>query len=45
MKTRGETEAGICTVVARVQQAYMGRGPKDIQSHLMGDSWCASGES
>lgn len=37
MKTQGEIEAGICEVVARFEQDYMGRGPKDIHAHLIGD--------
>ncbi len=37
MKTQGEIEAGICEGVRRFEQAYMGRGPKDIHTHLVGD--------
>ena len=37
MKTQGEIEAGICEGVRRFEQEYMGRGPKDIHTHLMGD--------
>jgi uncharacterized protein YbcI len=37
MKTQGEIEAAICEGIARFQQEYMGRGPKDIRSHLLGD--------
>ncbi|KPK42654.1 MAG: hypothetical protein AMK72_14155 [Planctomycetes bacterium SM23_25] len=37
MKTQGEIEAAICEGVGRFEQEYMGRGPKDIHSHLMGD--------
>jgi len=37
MKTRGEIEAAICEGVGRFEQEYMGRGPKDIHSHLIGD--------
>jgi uncharacterized protein YbcI len=37
MKTLGEIEAAICEGIARFQQEYMGRGPKDIRSHLLGD--------
>ncbi len=36
-KTQGEIEASICEVVARFEQEYMGRGPKDIRAHLIGD--------
>ena len=37
MKTHGEIEAAICEGVARFEQEYMGRGPKDIRAHLLGD--------
>ena len=37
MKTRGEIEAAICEAVSRFEQDYMGRGPKDIRAHLLGD--------
>lgn len=37
MKTQGEIEAGICEGISRFQQDYMGRGPKDIRAHLIGD--------
>jgi uncharacterized protein YbcI len=37
MKTQGEIEAAICQGIASFEQEYMGRGPKDIQSHLIGD--------
>lgn len=37
MKTVGELEATICSGVARFEQDYMGRGPKQIASHLIGD--------
>jgi uncharacterized protein YbcI len=37
MKTQGEIEAAICEGVTRFQQEYMGRGPKDIHTHLIGD--------
>ena len=37
MKTQGEIEAAICQGIARFQQEYMGRGPKDIHTHLIGD--------
>jgi uncharacterized protein YbcI len=37
MKTRGEIEAGICEGISRFEQEYMGRGPKDIHAHLLGD--------
>lgn len=37
MKTHGEIEAAICSGVAKFEQEYMGRGPKDIRAHLIGD--------
>ncbi len=37
MKTQGEIEAGICEGMTRFEQEYMGRGPKDIHAHLIGD--------
>src|SRR5437762_14018921 len=37
MKTQGEIEAGICEGISRFEQDYMGRGPKDIHAHLLGD--------
>jgi uncharacterized protein YbcI len=37
MKTQGEMEAAICEGVSRFEQDYMGRGPKEIHAHLVGD--------
>ena len=37
MKTQGEIEAAICQGMARFEQEFMGRGPKEIQAHLLGD--------
>src|SRR6188474_45011 len=37
MKTQGEIEASICEGISRFEQEYMGRGPKDIHAHLIGD--------
>lgn len=37
MKTQGEIEAAICDGITRFEQEYMGRGPKKIHSHLLGD--------
>ena len=37
MKTQGEIEATISKGIARFEQEYMGRGPKDVQTHLLGD--------
>src|SRR5438445_8971465 len=37
MKSLGEIEAAICEGISRFEQEYMGRGPKDIHAHLIGD--------
>ncbi len=37
MKSQGEIEAAICQGMARFEQEYMGRGPKDIHAYLLGD--------
>jgi uncharacterized protein YbcI len=37
MKTQGEIEASICEGMSRFEQDYMGRGPKAIHAHLIGD--------
>ena len=37
MKTQGEIEAAISEGISRFEQEYMGRGPKDIHAHLLGD--------
>jgi uncharacterized protein YbcI len=37
MKSQGEIEAAICSGMSRFEQEYMGRGPKDIHTHLIGD--------
>lgn len=37
MKTLGEIEAAICEGMSRFELEYMGRGPKDIRTHLIGD--------
>jgi uncharacterized protein YbcI len=37
MKTQGEIEAAICDGMARFEQEYLGRGPKVIRAHLLGD--------
>jgi uncharacterized protein YbcI len=37
MKTSGEIEAAICQGMSRFMQECMGRGPKDIHTHLIGD--------
>jgi uncharacterized protein YbcI len=37
VKTQGEIEAAICEGIGRFEQEYMGRGPKDLHTHLIGD--------
>ena len=37
MKTQGEIEAAISDGMSRFEQEYMGRGPKDIHTYLIGD--------
>lgn len=37
MITQGEIESAVCKALSRFQQDYMGRGPKDIRAHLIGD--------
>ncbi|HEX4591003.1 MAG TPA: DUF2294 domain-containing protein [Gemmataceae bacterium] len=37
MKTQGEIEAAISDGMNRFEQDYMGRGPKEIHTHLIGD--------
>jgi uncharacterized protein YbcI len=37
MKTQGEIEAEICQGLRRFEHDYMGRGPADVQTHLIGD--------
>jgi len=37
MKTQGEIEAAICEGISHFEQDYMGRGPKDVHAHLIGD--------
>jgi uncharacterized protein YbcI len=37
MKTQGEIEAAVCDGISRFELEYMGRGPKDIRAHLIGD--------
>ena len=37
MKTQGEIEAAVAEGIARFEQEYMGRGPKDIHAYLIGD--------
>ncbi len=37
MKTQGEIEAAVCEGISRFEQDYMGRGPKEIHTHLIGN--------
>ncbi len=37
MKSHGEIESAVCEAVTHFEQDYMGRGPKDIHTHLLGD--------
>jgi uncharacterized protein YbcI len=37
MKSQGEIEAAVCEGMSRFEQDYMGRGPKKIHGHLIGD--------
>jgi uncharacterized protein YbcI len=37
MRTQGEIEAEICEGISRFEQDFMGRGPKEIRTHLVGD--------
>jgi uncharacterized protein YbcI len=37
MKTQGEIETAICEGISRFEQETRGRGPKDINAHLLGD--------
>jgi len=37
MKSVGEIEAAVCEGISHFEQEYMGRGPKAIHAHLIGD--------
>lgn len=37
MRTQGEIEAAVCEGMSLFQQEFMGRGPKDVRTHLVGD--------
>ena len=37
MKTQGEIEAAVCVGMTLVEQKYIGRGPKNVYTHLIGD--------
>jgi uncharacterized protein YbcI len=36
-RTRGEIEAAVGAGISRFEQEYLGRGPKDIRTFLLGD--------
>lgn len=38
MRSRGEIEAAVATALARFQREFLGRGPRDIQAHLIDDT-------
>ena len=37
MKTQGEIEAAVSDGITRFEQEYMGRGPKEVRTYLLGD--------
>ena len=37
MKSQGELEAAVCDGISRFQQEFIGRGPRDIHVHLIGN--------
>ena len=37
LKTVGEIEAAVCEGISKFEVEYMGRGPKSISTHLLGD--------
>lgn len=37
MKSKGEIESAVCAGMSRFQQEFMGRGPRSIHAHLIGD--------
>ena len=37
MKSHGEIEAAVCRGMNQFEQEYMGRGPTNIQAHLLGN--------
>lgn len=36
LKTQGEIEAAVCQGMCRFEQEYIGRGPREVQTHLLG---------
>ena len=37
MKTQRAIESAICEGISHFEREHMGRGPKDIHAHLLGD--------
>lgn len=37
LKTQGEIESAICEAMAQIEVAYVGRCPRNIRAHLIGD--------
>jgi uncharacterized protein YbcI len=37
MKTQGEIQSAVSAGMTRFQQEFLGRGPKDVQAHLIDD--------
>ncbi len=37
MNTQGEIEAAVCDGMTRIEQEFMGRGPRDVHAYLLGD--------
>lgn len=37
MRSKGEIEAAVCEAMSRFEQEFMGRGPKSVHAHLIGD--------
>lgn len=37
LKSQGEMEAAVCLGMCQFEQEYLGRGPRDVQAHLIGD--------
>jgi len=37
LRSQGEIEADVCDVIRRYSIEYLGRGPRDVRAHLIGD--------
>jgi uncharacterized protein YbcI len=37
LKSRGEIEAAVCQGMCQFQQEYLGRGPRDVHAHFIGE--------